>query len=167
MIDKMTWFHNFDVRHDIESNRYFATVSIMFAALLGAIDGAGNTLHSWFDWDTDVNIMVVLGLLIHIYGLNLAETIMASKRVSSALGRAALLFVYMVLAWIVGKVLAILALVCIAAWVFFCVFKAGLSVMFDDGKYYFTDEFGFKHYVHKNIFTGDYFDNMGHTYIAK
>lgn len=162
---KMTWFYAFDEKLGIEANQYLASISILLTALVGAIDGAGNTLSIWFHWDTDVSRLVVLGILIYIFGLNLTETIIASKNVKAAIVRTVVLLIAIFLAWFIGEILALVALCCIAAFALFCFIRIGLSIVFEDHSYtHYVDEFGFKHKLNKNILTGDYFDNWGNTY---
>lgn len=171
MKDKINWFYAFDKKYDIDSNPYFATISIMLAALFGAMQGAGNTLHEWFDWDLDVNTIVVIGMLLNIYGLNIAESIMASKRASTAISRAVVLFLSLALAWIIGNAVAIFVLLIVALIVGILIIilfgKAGLSMVFGGnggGEYYYRDDmFGFKHKLHEDM-TGDYHDDMGNTF---
>ena len=44
-IDERIWGEN------INTNKYFASISILLIAVLGAAQGGGTTLQSWFGWD--------------------------------------------------------------------------------------------------------------------
>ena len=62
MKEKITWFWNWEKRiwdDKVEANRYFATLSIMFVAVMGACVGGGRIFHEWINWDTDTNVVAV------------------------------------------------------------------------------------------------------------
>lgn len=82
MKNGLIWFWNLDRRiwsDKLETNRYFATLSVLCAALAGACAGGGQVLSAWFRWDLEVSNVAVIGLSIFIWGLNVAESIIASK----------------------------------------------------------------------------------------
>ena len=62
-IDKRLW------GEDIYSNRYLASVSLLFVALLGALQGGGTVLNSWFGWDVAMDITAVILSSILIFGM--------------------------------------------------------------------------------------------------
>lgn len=119
MKEYMMWFYALEKniwKDRIEANRYFATLSILFAAVAGAMAGGGNTLESWFGWDTSLNSVAVLGVLIYVWGLNLAESIIAAQTAGAAVGRAAILLLAFAVVFAVGYVGAVVVLFLVAAW---------------------------------------------------
>ena len=120
MKEKMTWFWNWEKSiwgDKIETNRYFATLSIMFVAVMGVFCGSGDTLRSWFDWDTAISNLVACGMLIFIWGLNVCESIMASMSASAMLGRSLMLLAVLVAAFFIGYVASVIVLFLVATWV--------------------------------------------------
>ena len=68
-IDKRFW------GDDIYTNRYFASVCLLFVAL----QGGGTIFRSWFGWNVEMNIISTIGLSSIIFGSNLFESIVAAK----------------------------------------------------------------------------------------
>lgn len=118
--DKITWMYALDKSmwgNGIEPNRYFATLSLVYAALAGALCGGGNTLNSWFDIATAMNMAAVLGSLIVIWGLNVAESIIASNKISVIVLRPFVMLLFIAICFAFSYLLTIIILIIIAIWV--------------------------------------------------
>lgn len=111
--DMSTWFYAMEKKEDSDTaaNRYFATLSIMFAAIAGAVIGAGGLLHSWFDWNTELDKTAVYGVLIVVCGVNLTESVLATKTAGKAAMRSFLLVFFMTAAYWLGYAGSIIMLV--------------------------------------------------------
>lgn len=119
MNEKMTWFWNWEKKiwgDRVETNRYFATLCIMFAAIIGACVGGGNIFHAWFNWKTDVNLVTMGFFLIMIWGCNLCESIIASQTALTALWRSLLILVCLAGAFAAGVVTSVVVIVLVIAW---------------------------------------------------
>ena len=69
MKEAIAWFYTIDKKlwgDKIETNPYFATLSILFVALVGACSGAGRIFYEWFDWDVATNNVAMAYLFILI-----------------------------------------------------------------------------------------------------
>ncbi len=126
----INWFWTWEKsiwKEKIEANRYFATLSVLFAALVGACVVGGNTLHSWFGWELQSSALAVSGLLLYVWSLNLAESIMAAEGAAVAVLRALLVTVCLAAAYGIGYLGSIVILVLIALYVSLTVLGAVLS----------------------------------------
>ncbi len=137
MKESMTWFWTWEKsiwKEKIGANRYFATLSVLFAALVGACVGGGNTLHNWFDWELQSSALAVSGLLLYVWSLNLAESILAAEGAAVAVLRALLVTVCLAAAYGIGYLGSIVILVLIAIWVSITVLGAVFSVLSSIGE---------------------------------
>lgn len=128
--DKITWMYDFDKSawgDKINPNRYFATLSLILTALSGALCGGGNTLDSWFGWSISMNMAAMGGALILVWGLNVAESIMATDRISVAVLRPFVILLFMAISFAVSYLLAIIVLVIIAIWVILTLVSGAVS----------------------------------------
>ena len=60
--DKITFFHALEAKiweDKVEANPYLATLSILIAAVSGALVGGSDTLRNWFDWNFDISMIFV------------------------------------------------------------------------------------------------------------
>ena len=108
----INWFWTWEKsiwKEKIEANRYFATLSVLFAALVGACVVGGNTL------------------LLYVWSLKLAESIMAAEGAAVAVLRALLVTVCLAAAYGIGYLGSIVILVLIALYVSLTVLGAVLS----------------------------------------
>lgn len=131
MKELISWFWAWEKsiwKEKIEANRYFATLSVLFAALVGACVGGGNTLHSWFDWELQSSALVVSGLLLYVWSLNLAESIMAAEGIAVAVLRALLVTVCLAVAYGIGYLGSIVILGLIAIYVIFTLFSVAVTM---------------------------------------
>ncbi len=132
-----TWFKAIDNRiwgEKVDSNDYFATCSIMVAALIGAIYGGGTVLNEWFDWNT-INwapISVICVIVDGLFACNVCESIIVSDSIGSSVGRSMLLMLAMALAAAAGYILAVVVVIiiclilgCIAIYVVGGILSAG------------------------------------------
>lgn len=130
MKELMTWFWAWEKsiwKEKIEANRYFATLSVTFAALVGACVGGGNTLHSWFDWELHSSALAVSGVLLVVGSLNLAESILAAESAAVAVLRALLVTACLAAAYGIGYLGSIVILVLIAIYIGFTLLGAVFS----------------------------------------
>lgn len=132
MKELISWFWALEKsiwKEKIEANRYFATLSVLFATLMGACVGGGNTLHSWFDWEMQSSALAVSGLLLFVWSLNLAESIMAAEEVAVAVLRALLVTASLAVAYGIGYLGSIVILVLIAIYVVLRLISVVLSAV--------------------------------------
>ncbi len=119
MKEKITWFYTLEKGwwgDKVQSNPYLATISLMFVALLGALTGGGNTLHNWFNTDTQMILLTALGVVCIIAIYNVGESILAAQNGKVATLRAVVLLLGMFLAFGVGYLMAVVVLVIVAIW---------------------------------------------------
>lgn len=147
---------------DIYTNRYFASVCLLFVALLGAMQGGGSILNSWFGWNVEMNIISTIGLSSLIFGFNLFESIVSAKPKIAFL-RSLLTFVCFVAAFALGYLLAVVVIFAVAAIIVFWFIGAALGGGSKSGRATVTDEYGHETEVKKDMF-GTYHDSYGNTY---
>ena len=155
-IDKRFW------GDDIYTNRYLASVSLLFVALLGAMQGGGSILNSWFGWDVEMNILTTIELSILVFGYNLFESIVSAKP-KIAILRSLLILLCFVAAFVLGYVFAAIVLFAVAAIVVLGFIGAALGGGSKSGRATVTDEYGHETEVKKDMF-GTYHDSYGNTY---
>lgn len=155
-IDKRFW------GDDIYTNRYLASLSLLFVALLGAMQGGGSILNSWFGWDVEMNIISTIGLSILVFGYNLFESIVSAKP-KIAILRSLLILLCFVATFVLGYVFAAVALFAVAAIVILGFIGAALGGGSKSGRATVTDEYGHETEVKKDMF-GTYHDSYGNTY---
>ncbi len=160
--EKMTWMYALDKSmwgEGIEPNRYFATLSLMLTALSGALCGGGNTLDSWFDMGTVMNMVSILGTLILVWGLNVAESIMAAEKISVAVLRPLVMLLFMAICFAASYLLAVIVIVIIMIWLIITLLSGAISGALsskgssssswssggqDEDTYKITDEHGYE-----------------------
>lgn len=155
-IDKRFW------GDDIYTNRYLASLSLLFVALLGAMQGGGSILNSWFGWDVEMNILTTIELSILVFGYNLFESIVSAKP-KIAILRSLLILLCFVAAFVLGYVFAAVVLFAVAAIVVLGFIGAALGGGSKSGRATVTDEYGHETEVKKDMF-GTYHDSYGNTY---
>ena len=125
-MNKITWFYNWEKRlwgDKTEANRYFATISILFAALLGAIFASGELIAEVANVNSETPLVVIFALAAVVYSLNVAESVMATTTAGTAFGRSALLLLCMAVGLVVGVVAAVVVALIIG--IFFIVLAIG------------------------------------------
>ncbi len=120
-IEKKLWKDN------IESNQYFASCSIWFCALSGAIYGSTNALSSWFDWDIALDPIAVGSVMILICGLNVIESIIGSRTVFAGIARSLLFVLFAVLLFVLGLVTSVVLLMILTVAIVLFVIAAMLT----------------------------------------
>lgn len=116
----INWFHAWEKslwNDRIETNRYLATLSLLFVAAMGACIGGGSLLHGWFGWQTETPFVVAAGMLLHVGVLNIAESVIAARTAKIALLRALLFTVCLLAAFGLGYVGSVVVLTIVAIWV--------------------------------------------------
>ena len=79
--DKITFFYTLEEsiwNNKVDANRYLATLSILFVAVLGGLAGGGSALESFFNWDTAPSLLAIIASCVFIWGTNVAESIIVS-----------------------------------------------------------------------------------------
>lgn len=178
MKNGLIWFWNLDRRiwgDKLETNRYFATLSVLGAALAGACAGGGQVLGAWFRWDLAVSNVAVIGLSIFIWGLNVAESIIASKGFAIPVWRSLLLLVTLLAATSIGYAGAVVVLFLILIVLVLFVVAGGIGAMGgggasgsssssdDEQEEYIYNEYGGKVTL-KEGFGGKKYGSDGRTY---
>lgn len=132
--EKLTFFYALEenIWNDkVEANPYLGTLSILLSAIIGALVGGGNTLAEMFEWDVAPALLPLATLVILLWGLNIAESIIASSNGWVALGRSILILLSMAIALALGIVLAVVVIFVVVIILVFLLasgmLKAGLS----------------------------------------
>ena len=142
MKNKLTWFYTLDKKFwgdSIDANPYLGTLSLMFAALMGAIYGGAEALNGLFEWGTVGNVVLCIALLVYIWVLNTAESVIASANWKVATLRTLLLLFGFVLMFIIGVVMALVVIGIVILWLVLVVGSSALKAAFapgGDGKRY-------------------------------
>ncbi len=100
----------------VESNKYFATLSMLLAALLGIVLGGGQMIASMFDADMDISMASMVALLIVVVCLNIGESIMVSATPKIAFSRSLLVTAIIVGALVLGFVGSIIVVILIVLY---------------------------------------------------
>lgn len=143
MKKKITWFYTIEKGwwgDKVQSNPYLASLSLMFAALLGALVGGGNTLHSWFNANTQFMLLTALGTVCIIAIYNVGESIIAAQNGKVATLRAIVLLVGTLLAFGIGYLMAVVVLILVALWLGVTFLSAASSGGSSKGKKYTLDD---------------------------
>ena len=125
--DKITFFYALEEKlwnENVEANKYFGTLCVLFVALVGALNSVGGALQSMLDVDAQPSVYASVALCLFVWGLNVAESIVACTNALTALKRSLLMLVVLLAACVAGIVLGgiIVAIVCIILFILFCVF---------------------------------------------
>ncbi len=119
MKEKITWFWAWEKRiwdDKVETNRYMATLSILFAAVMGACLGGGRVFYEWFGWDSVPNIVAQGYLLIVIVGMNLCESVIASRSGKVILWRSLLVAGCILAAFAIGVIASVVVIFLVTVW---------------------------------------------------
>ncbi len=133
----LTWFNSIEQSifgDKIESNVYFSTISIMFAALTGAMLGGGDILYSWDIISDKMNPTATYSFLVILASLNIAESIMAAKTVGTGFFRTLLVTVAIPLAAAIGYAVAVIVFIIILLWLILLGFSVALGGGSGSGK---------------------------------
>ncbi len=116
----LTWFSSIEKSifgDKVVSNDYFATITIMIAALSGALMGGGDFLREMDLFDGNVNEFATYALLIGLITLNIGESIMVSKTVGAGFGRSFILLAAIPLAAVIGYIVAVIVFIIIMLYI--------------------------------------------------
>lgn len=128
--DKITFFYTLEEsiwNNKVDANKYLATLSILFIAVLGGLAGGGSTLESFFDWDTAPSLLAIIASCVFIWGTNVAESIIVSANPLVALLRSLLLLLVMAAAFVAGYVLAVVVIIIVCLVVVLLLFTGSLK----------------------------------------
>ena len=124
--DKITFFYALEESlwdDKVEANHYFATLSILFVILAGSLNSIGGALQSMFDINVTPSLFATAAVCLYVWGLNVAESIVACTDGLTALWRSLLMLLVVALAYVGGVLLGgiLVAIVCIILFVFACI----------------------------------------------
>ena len=128
--DKITFFYTLEEsiwNNKVDANKYLATLSILFIAVLGGLAGGGSTLESFFNWDTAPSLLAIIASCVFIWGTNVAESIIVSTNPLVALLRSLLLLLVMAFAFVAGYVLAVVVIIIVCLVVVLLLFTGVLN----------------------------------------
>ena len=108
----------------VEANKYFGTLSILFIAIVGAFNSVGGALQAMLDVNVEPSMFASVCICIFVWGMNVAESIVASKDGFTALKRSLLMLVTLAVAFFAGVIAGgiVVAVVCIILFGLFCMF---------------------------------------------
>ena len=104
-LDKNIWGEH------INSNKYLATLTLLFCALFGVILGGGYYLGDLFDWDINISTTASIASVIVMIGYNIAESIIAADSAKIAALRALMMCGIMILGFVAGLVGSVILLI--------------------------------------------------------
>ena len=121
--DKITFFYAIEEKlwgDKVNANKYFATICILGAALLGAWHTAGSFMESAFGWAAEISIFYALMLVWYMWVINIAESVFACKDLVTATLRSLLILFSFVLAYVAGVILGtiVIIIVCVVLGLF-------------------------------------------------
>lgn len=143
----LTWFWNIDKsiwKDGIDTNRYFGSICVVFAAFLGACQGGGGILENWFGWNAEPEIQYSLDLMLVVYVANLCESLIATTKISAGILRALLFLGIFAVAFVAGYLLAVVVLFAVAAFVVIYIVGSIMLGGSNKGKKYVIDNHGNK-----------------------
>ena len=132
--DKITFFYYWEEKFwgdKVDANKYFCTVCIIAVAIIGALTGGGNALKAMFKLNTEISPIASAGLCIFIWGLNMAESIVASNDALTALKRTMLILACIAGTYIASGLLAVLVIIIVSAIVAIYIFLTLLGGLLD------------------------------------
>lgn len=127
-IDKRLWGDK------VNANPFFASLSVLLAAIGGAMYGGGSVLHDWFDWNLLMNPAALGATILLIWCYNVVESILASENWAPALFRPLLILAMMLLAFFVSIALSVIVLFLVAVVLVIWLFSLFIGMALDNGK---------------------------------
>jgi|GEM_PF-1178184 len=119
----LSFFHAIDERiwnNKVASNQYYASLSIIIVALIGALVTGGKILNSTFNLNIEASVYSAITIVLIIVGMNIYESIIAANDIKTATLRSLLLFATLIIAFFVGVlasiVIAIIIVIVFAIW---------------------------------------------------
>ncbi len=104
-LDKNIWGEH------INSNKYLATITLLFCTLFGVILGGGFYLGDLFDWNINISTTASIASVIVMIGYNIAESIIAADSAKIAALRALMMCGIMILGFVAGLVGSVILLI--------------------------------------------------------
>ena len=149
----------------INTNEYFATISLLIIALSGAINGGATAINNFFDTNLNTNLAASLGFCAFVYGLNLYESIIASENISTAIYRSIYMLFITAGLFVLGYIVSFLVIALVIIIFFGAIVLKMLGTTLTGGpdKASVSDEYGNKVKLKKNMW-GDYEGSDGSTW---
>lgn len=149
----------------VNTNEYFATISLLIIGLSGAVNGGATAINNFFDTNLNTNLAASLGFCAFVYGLNLYESIIASENISTAIYRSIYMLFITAGLFVLGYVVSFLVIAAVIIIVVGAVAlkMIGATVTGGPEKASVRDEYGNKVKLKKNMW-GDYEGSDGSTW---
>lgn len=114
-IEKLIWDKK------VEPNKYLATLSILFVALLGAWYNI-ETLLGWQIGDPIFHVKNMIMLVVYLWIMNITESVIACKDITTAVLRSLLFLPNFGFAYLIGVTLgtAAIVIICIILFIILC-----------------------------------------------
>lgn len=129
--ENITFFHKMEefmwTDKKVGSNKYLATISILYVAFIAVILSGGSTLHSWFGWDTESSLIGAVATCIFIGGLNIGESILVCEKLIDALFRSLYILGCMVVIYFFSYWLTTIMMVVLAIEIGLLAISGGIS----------------------------------------
>lgn len=113
----ITFFYNLEKRiwdDRINSNRYFATISIYISTLVAAITTGAQIINSTFDTQIECTWYSAIAILAFIMIFNVIESILAVEKVWVGILRSLLVITFLLLGALVGAITSIVIAIILA-----------------------------------------------------
>lgn len=104
-IDKSIWGDK------VESNRYFASLTVLFCIAYGAFLGGTSYISDFIDIDIELSIATSVAGICTLVGMNIAESVIATKSADVAVLRSLLITALLVAGFGIGVLTSVVALI--------------------------------------------------------
>lgn len=135
--DKITFFHAIELKiwkdNISDANPYLGTISILIVALSGAMIGGSYIFQTWFGLSGNIKLLSEITTIIVLCGLNIGESIIASKTALIAIFRSLLLLVLMAVAFCLGYAAAVVVIAIVTVILFLMALTELIKVAFGSG----------------------------------
>lgn len=131
-IDYISFFHFIEEKlwgDKVNANKYFATLSILFAAMIGACHTEAAYSLPLLRWNIDFPTQLLLILAVYLWMVNTAESVFACKEIETACLRSLLILLALGLAYGAGIFLGTVALVIVITILFLFAFYAIVNLL--------------------------------------
>ncbi len=109
-MNKILWFHKFEKKiwgDNINTNKYYASISLIIAALAGAMVSASEIMNDIINTNINIDEDSIPWVIALIFLPNLAESIFSAKSTKIIILRSLLIAVFTVLAALIGFITSI------------------------------------------------------------
>ena len=119
----------------VNSNKYLATCTMLTCILFGVIYGGGTYIGDFFDLRFNLPFSAILGGIVVLMGLNIAESIVATDVPKIAFWRSLMMSGFMILGFVAGIVgsVILLAILTIIVGVYFLLMFVKMALGIDSG----------------------------------